>query len=87
MTTRNFIGSTDSTILDSDVILFVVWPYKFNPKEDPNMYQVFVAKNRNRAINSGMVECRIEPSRQMIVPSRVTRNVDEYAEREFREAW
>ena len=52
---------------DADVVVFVVWPHKMDSKASPHGYQLFVAKNRNRAINASVVECRIEPSRQRIV--------------------
>lgn len=52
---------------DADVIVFNVWPWKVSPTEDKNRYQFFVCKNRNRAINRAVVDCRFEPSRQMIL--------------------
>lgn len=56
---------------DADVIMFLVWPHKIDSKNPPELYQVFVAKNRNRAIMSPAVECRFLPSRQMILAPRV----------------
>lgn len=51
---------------DADVILFMVWPHKIDQKFPAQEYQVFVAKNRNREINSRMVKARFVPSRQLI---------------------
>lgn len=48
---------------DADSVLFLVWPHKINPKNDPKEYQVWIAKNRNRAINQQMVKCEFNPSR------------------------
>lgn len=53
---------------DCDVLMFLVWPHRINSKNDPHSYQIFVYKNRNRAINTPAIECRFEPSRQRIVP-------------------
>jgi hypothetical protein len=52
--------------------MFLVWPHRINPKEDPQRFQVFVAKNRNRGIMQGIVDCRFIPSRQMILPPKVS---------------
>ncbi len=51
---------------DADVILLLAWPHMVDPKQPPNQYQIFVAKNRNRPINQQLVVCRFDPSRQMI---------------------
>lgn len=51
---------------DADVILLLAWPHKVDPKQPPNQYQIFVAKNRNRPINQQLVVCRFDPSRQML---------------------
>jgi replicative DNA helicase len=51
---------------DADVITFLVWPHRIESSKDPQDFQVWVAKNRNRPINQTMVECRFEPSRQRI---------------------
>jgi replicative DNA helicase len=50
---------------DADVIMFLCWPHRLNPKNDANEYQFFIAKNRNRGVNSPMVTCKFMPSRQM----------------------
>jgi len=60
---------------DADVILFLVWPYKLDNKKPPDLYEVWIGKNRNRPINSGEVDCRFNPSRQMIINQRKTENV------------
>lgn len=51
---------------DADVILFLCWPHRIDPAKDPHEYLVFVAKNRNRAINSPVVKCKFNPSRQRL---------------------
>ncbi len=51
---------------DADVILFLCWPHRLDPKNDPHEYLVYVAKNRNRAINSPVVKCKFNPSRQRL---------------------
>jgi hypothetical protein len=55
---------------DGDVVLFGVWPHRINSSAPANEYHVYVAKNRNRAINSPMVKCRFEPSRQRIIDEK-----------------
>lgn len=57
---------------DADVVVFSVWPHRIDPKNDPNLYQFFVNKNRNRAINMASFDCRFEPSRQRILDSAKT---------------
>ena len=46
-------------------------PHRIDPKQPPNQFQIFVAKNRNRPINQNMVLCRFDPSRQTISESTV----------------
>lgn len=55
---------------DADVVSFLVWPHKINPSNDPKEFQIWIAKNRNRAINNHFVECEFRPSRLRIVESR-----------------
>lgn len=55
---------------DADVIIFAVWPHRIDPDNDPNVYQFYVCKNRNRGINTPVVTCRFEPSRQRFQESR-----------------
>ena len=55
---------------DTDVLLFLVWPFKIDGTADPHEYQVWVAKNRNREINSHLVTCRFIASRQMVQTER-----------------
>jgi hypothetical protein len=50
---------------DADVILFLCWPHRLNSSHDPNAYQFFINKNRNRGICKPAVECKFLPSRQM----------------------
>lgn len=72
------IKDTGQLEQDADVILFSVWPHKINSSEPWDKFMFFVAKNRNRAINSHTVVCRFMPSRQMIMPPSVKemRNYD-----------
>lgn len=49
---------------DADVISLLVWPHRVDKDEPRNMYQFYVAKNRNRQINDYVVNCHFEPSRQ-----------------------
>lgn len=52
---------------DADVIMFLCWPHRLNDKCDPNEYQFFFKKNRNRGISSPVIQCKFLPSRQMFV--------------------
>lgn len=62
---------------DADVILFLQWPLKANPEYKPyDRYFVYVEKNRNRVIESGEIECRIVPSRQLLEPLGTPRQGD-----------
>lgn len=56
---------------DADVILFMLWPWKLDNKMPANEYKIYVAKNRNREINSPVVTCRFNPSRQTIMVESV----------------
>jgi archaellum biogenesis ATPase FlaH len=56
---------------DADVILFLVWPYRIDTHKTPDLYEVWIGKVRNRSINAPEVDCRFNPSRQMILPPRV----------------
>jgi len=62
---------------DADVIIFLVWPHRIDPKRDPHKYEFYIAKNRNREIVSPVVECRFEPSRQMLT-GKSTKLAEEY---------
>ena len=64
------LGDTGQWARDADVIVFVVWPHRFDYKLPPNEFKIYVAKNRNRPINSSIVVCRFEPSRQRIMETR-----------------
>jgi replicative DNA helicase len=60
---------------DADVIVFQCWPHRLDPQQDPQRYQFFIAKNRNRMIGAPVVECRFLAERQMfsdLRPSRIT---------------
>lgn len=61
------IRETGQLEQDADVIVFLVWPYKISSDQPPDEYQLFIAKNRNRAINAGAVKCRFLPHRQMLI--------------------
>lgn len=50
---------------DADVIMFLCWPHRLDSKRDANEYQFFMSKNRNRGINTPLVQCKFTPSRQM----------------------
>lgn len=56
---------------DADVVVFLCWPHRINSQEPPHKYRFYVGKNRNRAINASVVECRFDPSRQRIEQTRV----------------
>jgi KaiC/GvpD/RAD55 family RecA-like ATPase len=56
---------------DADVVIFLCWPWRINQEERQDKYQFFVAKNRNRPINQHAVECRFDPTHQMILAPRV----------------
>lgn len=60
------IRDSGSLEQDADVVLLMVWPHRVDSKLPANQYQIFVTKNRNRAINQSLVQCRFDPSRQMI---------------------
>jgi archaellum biogenesis ATPase FlaH len=51
---------------DADVVIFLVWPHRIDPKQNPHNYKFYIAKNRNREIMRSVVECHFEPSRQML---------------------
>jgi len=52
---------------DADVIIFLVWPHRLNPARDPKEFEIWVGKNRNRAIVRPAVDCEFNPERQMIL--------------------
>ena len=52
---------------DADVIVFLVWPYRLDPEQDPKKYMLFVAKNRNRGIIKPTVTCQFDADRQRLV--------------------
>jgi len=65
------LGDTGQWARDADVVTFVVWPHRFDYELPANEYKIYIAKNRNRPINSSVVACRFEPSRQRIVQTRL----------------
>jgi replicative DNA helicase len=56
---------------DADVVFFLVWPHRIDSSQDPSIYKMYIAKNRNRAINQPVVEAKFLPSRQMVLPPSV----------------
>lgn len=56
---------------DADVVLFLVWPHRIDGNNPANEYQVFIAKNRNRAIVRHAVQCEFNPGRQKLSGKRV----------------
>lgn len=52
---------------DADTVVFLVWPHRIDSSRDPHVYQIYIAKNRNRPIMTPSFECRFLPSRQMIL--------------------
>lgn len=84
---------------DADVILHLQWLHRCRNKPshdewqklsdeqrrefDPNLYRIFVGKNRNREIVHPAIEFHFEPSRQMLMtqPDRMRRPQREEAER------
>lgn len=61
------IRNTGQLEQDADVILFSVWPWKMDSSKPKDQFQIYVAKNRNRAIMQPIVECRFVPARQMLL--------------------
>lgn len=49
---------------DADVIIFCCWPSRIDKQQPTDLYQFFVTKNRNRAMEPGAVQCVFDPSRQ-----------------------
>jgi KaiC/GvpD/RAD55 family RecA-like ATPase len=73
---------------DADVILFLLWPHRIDPKLPADEYRIFVAKNRNREINKRVCEVRFMPSRQKVVEQKVIavprhNEFDNYNDKEF----
>lgn len=60
------IRDSGSLEQDADVVLLLAWPHRVNSDLPANQFQIFVTKNRSRAINQSLVVCRFDPSRQMI---------------------
>jgi len=51
---------------DADVIIFLVWPWRIDNKQPPKVFRVYVAKNRNRAVNCNVLELQFDPARQVV---------------------
>lgn len=51
---------------DADVIVFLVWPHRIDEKRSPKEFQLFISKNRNRAIMQSALVCEFNPARQMV---------------------
>lgn len=52
---------------DADVIVFVEWLYRTSPEaHDKSEYRMYVAKNRNRGIQTSIIDCVFMPERQRI---------------------
>lgn len=64
---------------DADVIVFLQWPLQENAGYKPyDRYFMYIAKNRNRATAMREVECKIIPSKQILVPSNRVADFDEW---------
>ena len=51
---------------DADVVLMLLWPHRMDSSKPADEFQVFVAKNRNRAIIESAFTCKFEPLRQRL---------------------
>lgn len=52
---------------DADVIVFVQWPLKFDPKyEDADEYRIYVTKRRNGEVKTPMMITEFNPHRQIM---------------------
>lgn len=60
---------------DADVIMLLVWPYRLDPRQPANEYKFGIAKNRNREIYKHGINARFIPSRQMILPEALKKNM------------
>lgn len=80
------LRDTGSLEQDADVIVGLVWPHRADPTAvDPETkeklpadeYQFFVLKNRNREITADVVDCKIIPRRQKLVPTNYAPEFDQ----------
>jgi KaiC/GvpD/RAD55 family RecA-like ATPase len=51
---------------DADLIVFVQWPCKIDPKADPEEYRLIVGKRRNGPIRMALIDTVFNPARQFI---------------------
>lgn len=51
---------------DADVVIFLVWPHRIDDRKPAKEFQIFVCKNRNRAINTSAITCEFLPTRQLV---------------------
>jgi KaiC/GvpD/RAD55 family RecA-like ATPase len=65
------IKETGQLEQDADVIIFGVWPHRIDSSKPAKEYQFYISKNRNRAINKGLVECEFQPARQKLVEQKI----------------
>jgi len=56
---------------DADVVVMMVWPHRVDSNKDPKEFQMFIGKNRNRAINQFAINCQFDPMRQRLIQSPV----------------
>jgi hypothetical protein len=67
---------------DADVVMFLVWPWRLDKKQKPGEFQIFIAKNRNRAIIEPTVTVDFNADRQMltnIIPENHEQAFDSYS--------
>lgn len=64
---------------DADVINFLAWPWKIDPKHPPSEYQVYGAKNRNRGVRGvGICNLYFDPARQLLSDTQPSRERANY---------
>ena len=63
---------------DADVIIFGVWPSRTNPEVEKSKYHLYVSKNRNRAINKGIVDLNFNAARQKLVEDASMSKVEDH---------
>lgn len=69
---------------DADVVLFPLWPWKFDSSyADKFEYRIYQAKNRNREIGQAITQMRINPSRQRLDACDGSSDTDQYFSTQF----